>query len=205
MIKCIISDLGNVLVHNHEMRICKKLAKYSKLSPEEIFKEYFGGSKLHYHTTLSLGTISVKDFYKHSIKKAKAKKLSQKPFVKIYEAIFTPNKPCQKLMKQLLKKNYALVLLSNTNTIQHNYIRKKFPIMKSFKHQVVSYKLHSKKPGLKIYREAVKKSGCKPEECIYIDDIKKYADAAKKIGIHGLHYTTTAKLKKDLKRLGVKL
>lgn len=204
MIKCVISDLGNVIVHNHEMWICKRLARYSQLTPEEIFREYFGGNKLNYHDAFTLGGIGVRDFYKYSVKKAKAKKLPQKQFVRIYEAIFTPNKPYQKLLRQLLKKNYTLVLLSNTNAIQHNYVRKKFPILKIFKHKALSYTLHSKKPGLKIYREAVKKSGYKPEECIYIDDIKSYADAAKKLGIHSLHYTTTASLKKSLKSLGVK-
>lgn len=204
MIKCVISDLGNVIFRNHETWICKKLARYSRLTPKEIFKEYFGGDRLHYHNKLNLGKISVKGFYNYSIKRVKAKNLSRRQFVKIYEAMFTPNKPYQELLRRLLKKSYVLVLLSNTNAIHHRYVRKRFPIMKIFNHEVVSYRLHSKKPGLKIYREAVKKSGCKPEECVYIDDIKEYADAAKRIGIRGIHYTTAARLKKSLRRLGVK-
>ena len=44
--------------------------------------------------------------------------------------------------------------------------------------------------------------GLKPEECIYIDDIKEYSDAASTIGIRGIHYTDHESLLTSLTGLG---
>ena len=202
MIKCIISDLGNVIVKNHPMWMCKGLAKYSCLTARQIYERYIGSED--FHKTFSLGNTSNKEFYKNSLKKTKAKNLPQKRFERIYAGIFTNNISYQKLLRKL-KRNYKLILLSNTNTIHFNYKLKRLPVLNLFDSFVLSYRISSVKPSLKIYKAALKESGFKAKECVYIDDIKAYADAAKKIGVHGLHYTTTAKLKKDIRRLGVKL
>ena len=43
----------------------------------------------------------------------------------------------------------------------------------------------------------------KPNECIFIDDMQENVDAAKRLGIAAVRFTTLAKLKKDLARLGI--
>ena len=65
--------------------------------------------------------------------------------------------------------------------------------------------LHRSEEALNCYQQALKLTKARPNECIYIDDIKEYALAAKKVGIKGIHYTSTKKLIKDLKKLGVKI
>ena len=47
-----------------------------------------------------------------------------------------------------------------------------------------SYELGVLKPDLLMYRDALEKSGLKPEECIFIDDQVKNLEAAKSLGIH---------------------
>jgi len=55
--------------------------------------------------------------------------------------------------------------------------------------------------GAKIYEKAIKLSKAKPQECIYIDDIKEYVDVAQNIGINAIHYKSDNYLKNKLKKL----
>ena len=59
------------------------------------------------------------------------------------------------------------------------------------------------KPGEKIFKDVLAKLGLKPEECVYIDDIKKYVEAAKKLGINDICYIDEENLILELKKLKV--
>ncbi|MBU0535753.1 MAG: HAD-IA family hydrolase, partial [Nanoarchaeota archaeon] len=56
-----------------------------------------------------------------------------------------------------------------------------------------------------IYLLVLKKIGLKPEECIFIDDRKKYTDAAEKVGINGIQFRDAEQLKKELAGLSIRL
>ena len=43
----------------------------------------------------------------------------------------------------------------------------------------------------------------KPEECAFIDDQKENVTAAKKLGMHGIHYRNFTQFKKELSILGI--
>ena len=200
MIKCIIFDLGDVLVHNNPIHACKRLAKHCPLTPNEV--AWFAPP--YVHKLLDTGKINNRDLYRLAVKNLGLKKIPQKRFETIFADIFTNNKPVQEIARKL-SRNYRLLLLSNTNAIHFNHIKKKFPILRIFKHHIVSYKVCYTKPEKQIYRIALKKSRCKPEECIFIDNTKMNTTAATKLGMAGIHYTTNRKLKADLKKLGVKV
>jgi len=62
-----------------------------------------------------------------------------------------------------------------------------------------------KKPHKKIYVYTLKKLGAKPHECIFIDNLKRNTDSAKKLGIKTIHFRNSKQLRKDLTRLSVKI
>tara|TARA_Y100000310_G_scaffold210977_1_gene211679 strand:+ start:10171 stop:10719 length:549 start_codon:yes stop_codon:yes gene_type:complete len=181
------------------MRACKRLAKHCPLTPDEV--AWFAPKRMH--KLMDTGKISKKKLYQQAVKNLGLKNITQKRFEEIYANIFTSNKPVQDLVKKL-SKNYKLLLLSNTDDIHFTHVKKKFPILKLFKHLIVSYEVGYVKPSKQIYEEALKKSGFAAKECVFIDDHKENVPGAKKLGIKGLHYTTAAKLKKDLKSYGAK-
>ncbi|MBI5392693.1 HAD-IA family hydrolase [Candidatus Woesearchaeota archaeon] len=61
------------------------------------------------------------------------------------------------------------------------------------------------KPQPEIYKIALQKINCKPEETVFIDDMQKYVDGANAVGIHGILFQDAEQLKDDLKKLGVKV
>ena len=72
--------------------------------------------------------------------------------------------------------------------------------MKYFDMFFASYKLKVSKPDPKIFRIALNKTNTIPAESIYIDDLKKNVDAAKLLGINGIHYTNIKKFYKEIKK-----
>ena len=108
------------------------------------------------------------------------------------------------LLKKL-KKNYNLVLLSNTDEMHFTYIKDNYPILDIFDGIILSYKVGYKKPSPLIYLHALKKTGRFPSHILYIDDIKGYVRAAKLFGIKSIQYKNFKKLKIDLKQNNIKI
>ena len=200
MIKCIIFDLGDVLVHNNPRKACERISNHCPLNPDEV--GWFAPE--HVHKLMDTGKITKRDLYRQAVKNLGLKGISQKKFESIYADIFTNNKPVQSLALKL-SKNYKLVLLSNTDPIHFEHIKNSFPILSAFSRHVVSYKVGFVKPSRQIYLAALKTSGCKASECVFVDDKMINVLGARKLGINAMRYKTPAKLKSDLKKLGVKV
>ncbi|MFA4872371.1 MAG: HAD family phosphatase [Patescibacteria group bacterium] len=102
-----------------------------------------------------------------------------------------------------LKRHYTTGLLSNhiedwlEETIANHHLEKYFDAI------VTSYGTRAAKPSKAIYRALLRKMRKKPEECIFIDDQKENVIAAKKLGIHGIHYRNFNQFKKELAAYGI--
>lgn len=116
--------------------------------------------------------------------------------------IFLPITSTFELIKRL-KNGYKLALLSNTNEWDFNFGIKPIEIFGLFDAVSLSFQIKAMKPSEKIFDDCLRKLNLKPNECIYIDDIKKYSDKATEIGMFGIHYTTHSGLLKSLKSLNV--
>lgn len=91
---------------------------------------------------------------------------------------------------QQLKRdnNYNLILLSNTNELHIDYIKKYVPFYNEFKSCFnpfyLSHEISYRKPNANIYQFVLNTNNLKAEECIFIDDTKENTDAAEQLGIH---------------------
>ena len=199
MIKCIIFDLGNVIVKNNPLKACRKLSKNCPTDSDEV--GWFAPKKMR--RLIDTGKAGSRELYRIAGRKLGIT-ITQKSFERIITDIFTPNKPVQQIARKLSVK-YKLLLLSNSNSLHYNHEKKNLPVLKLFSHHIVSYKVRSMKPSRKIYAEAVRKSGCSAGECVLIDDRQENAAGARKAGLKAIQYTKPAKLRQSLKNLGVKI
>jgi putative hydrolase of the HAD superfamily len=78
-----------------------------------------------------------------------------------------------------LKKRYKLAVINNGNSLADKYWRKKFNFS-IFDEFIVSAKIGIKKPDPRIYLLACKKLKVKPENCLFLDDLRENIIAAKK-------------------------
>jgi len=181
MIKGIIFDFGNVIRTFDRMKFIRKLARSSTYNEEELFRRIFLESSLlvDYET----GSLSSIDFYER-VKEVSEHEMGIEEFRDAFVDIFTPIHETGDLIRKL-KGNYKLALLSNTNEWHHEHGIKEVEVYPLFDAVTVSYKVGAKKPDERIYLDCLGKLGLRPEECIYIDDIKEYADKASELGMKG--------------------
>lgn len=199
MYKAIIFDAGGVL-HTSELKFMYDDMKKTLKLTNAVFKRAY---KKHL-PLLNTGKIDEKEYWKRFIKISKTKQPLPKTslFARQYIKRFKLNKKVLLLIKQLKLKGYKLAILSDTITTHKEYNDKQ-GIYDDFEVKVFSNEVGLKKPDSRIYTLALKRLQVKPSETIFIDDILDYVEAANKLGITGLLFTTVEKLKKDLKRLNV--
>ena len=103
-----------------------------------------------------------------------------------------------------IKKYYPLYLISNTNALHFTHIKKEFKILRHFKQKFPSHEVKARKPDTKIYRRVLKKIGYRPEETIFIDDMKSFIRGAQKVGMNTIRFRNREQLIKDLRKHGIR-
>jgi putative hydrolase of the HAD superfamily len=202
MIKAIIFDFGNVICRFTNEIYIKKIADLTGKTVEDIKNLVFKNSNILIR--FETGILSGQEFFEE-ISNLYGLKVSYEELKKIYsEDKFTPVEGMEKLIEEL-KGKYKIGLLSNTSSWDYDYILKDTPIVKTFNTITTSFGVKAMKPNPKIFEDALNKLKLRPEECIYTDDILEYVEAAKKIGMKAVQFTTIEKFESDLKELGVEI
>ena len=142
------------------------------------------------------GKISPETFYSR-ITKEFGLSLPFESFVRIWAEIFTENREVTRMIEEL-SGHFRLFLISNTDPIHFKYILKTFPVLRLFESWVLSYEVGVCKPDERIYHTALSQAGVGADRSVYIDDVEEYIQAAEKLGIRGIHFTSEESLKKDL-------
>lgn len=201
-IKAVMFDLGGVLIPYNHMIAARKMSKTINVPAKEIF-HIINSNKGNFTSTYELGAPR-KKYWGIMEKQLKLKrKIPYKKFDNIWNTIFHPNKKTISFIKKL-KKNYKVALISNIGSLHKNHLEKKYKLNKLFSVRIYSYRIGSRKPKQKIFKEALKRLNIKPKESVFIDDRKENVRGAMKIGIHGILFRNNKQLFSDLKKLGVK-
>lgn len=193
MIKAIIFDLGNVVVHVDKTEQYRKFsANCNKTAP--YIKGYFEKSRVR--KSFERGELTPIQFYT-AIGKELNLRMSFNNFNRVWCGIFTLNKDVEKLIKKL-KKSFRLILLSNTDILHYRYIKNKYKIINTFDDYVLSYQAGHRKPNPLIFLTALKRAKTLPFNCIYVDDIPEFTFIARLMGIKAFKYVNFGRLIKEL-------
>lgn len=109
------------------------------------------------------------------------------------------------LLNFILEKRdqYKTAMLSNVSAVIWNYYTPE-QMEKYFDKVVLSYQEAIAKPDPRIYQLVCERLGVEPSECVFADDNEVNVDAANKIGMHGIVFTSNgdyfAKLEEILDR-----
>ena len=191
----IVFDLGNVLIpFDYNILI----EKFNGIEPGlgNKFIEYYR-SNYSIHRDFERGFISEKEFISKMLKVID-NRIDANTFCKYYADIFRVNEEVASLLP-ILKNNYKLFLLSNTDSIHQKYGWQQYDFLKHFDELILSHKIGAVKPEEKIYHAVEKSSGLPAEEHIFIDDVKEYVNAAKKLDWDGIHFINYNSLVEELK------
>ncbi len=122
----------------------------------------------------------------------------------IVETLFgTPEQKNIKLLSYIksLKPRYKIAILSNvaTNWITEELLTETEQLL--FDDIVQSFQLGITKPDPKIFHIAAKRLGLKTSECLLIDDIERYCEAARREGMQTIVYDNFGQMKTELETL----
>jgi glucose-1-phosphatase len=197
--KTIVFDLGNVLLPFDYAPFIKKLEDIKPGLGNKVIATY--KENYHIHRTFESGLLNETEFLEIMMNWTDGA-ISEEIFCQIFSAIFTENRELTSYLP-ILKKNYQLVLLSNTNSIHKRYGWEKYEFLKYFDKLCLSHEIGAVKPDIKIYKAVESFTRHLPQEHIFIDDIQEYADGAKKAGWDAIRFTDNITLLSEFKLRGI--
>ncbi|NQT63478.1 MAG: HAD family phosphatase [Candidatus Marinimicrobia bacterium] len=193
-IKAIFFDIGGVLVKVDSSESVQKLSRELEVSPEKIRR----GMTRDLLNEYEKGHLSSNQFYEQLLINYGSKKTMDMETFKGYwlDVLF----PCTESVTFLKRatKDFPVWLLSNTNDFHYDLLMQDFPFMKWVEGGTYSFMVGCMKPDPPIYEVAIKKSGFRPEEILFIDDLEANVQAAQDQGINIIHYVDFSSFGKEL-------
>lgn len=199
MIKSLIFDLGNVIVPFDFKRAYAKLGPICSCPVTEISARIRSTDLVERFET---GRLGAKPFVEEFSKLLELK-TNYDDFCDLWTSVFFQETLLAEAFLAGLRDRFRLLVLSNTNPIHFGMLKAKYPLFRHFHDFVLSYEVGALKPDSKIYREAIVRAGCRPEECFFTDDIVANVEAARKHGMDAVQFLSAAQLEEELRARGV--
>jgi len=204
-IKCIIIDLGDVLIELDFSIFLNEVISPSPLNKPKtpIMLEFFRQSDTYHQ-----GKITDEEFYKQACEILGACSLDQKEFYTSFNSILSDiNLDMVELIRNIKSSNnVTLICMSNINSSHWKYLKKqKWDIWELFDEFILSHEIHITKPDPRVFQLALEKVGSKPEEVLFIDDGLNNVRAAQEIGINAIKFVGLDNLVEELQKYNIKL
>ena len=191
MIKAVVFDLGMV-VFDWQI-IYREFAKEIDVPFDELMRVFFSLTE-----KASTGKQSLEEFLQEFTKAVghpdKWQDLRKKEVVG-----FVLIEPTIELLKEL-EGRFRLAALTNAEPGIIDEIEEKFKIKKYFELVVDSSVEGIMKPDKRIYEITAERLGVKPEECLFIDDLKENVEGARKVGFKAIQFGDPVEGVKEIKK-----
>ncbi len=181
MIKNIIFDFGNVFLNldlEGAMQNALNLFKLKEL-PEDLTA---------INSLYEQGLISTDEFIEFYIENFQ--NLTKEEIISNWNFMLK-DFPLHRLefLKELKKSSkYKLILLSNTNELHINWVKKNVSYYEDFKNCFdafyLSHEIQLKKPNPNIFEFVLNENNIYSQECLFIDDNSDNISTAEKLGFH---------------------
>jgi putative hydrolase of the HAD superfamily len=188
--KTLIFDLGNVIIDVDFQKTIDFLKKYEPVETDGI-PFYHSFLKNGFLELLETGHLSM-DNYFDQIRRILKKKINEQEIHSAWNAMLLGiPKPRIDLLK-LLRIDYKLILLTNTNQLHvemiNDYLYAQFKMQNFrsiFDKTYYSYLMGLRKPDAAIYKLVIQENNLNPSETLFIDDLPINIEEANKLGIQG--------------------
>lgn len=106
-------------------------------------------------------------------------------------------------LQELKAKGLKVWYLSNFSRKAERDCKESLAFLPYMDGGILSYKEQLIKPDAAIYELLLERYGLVAEECVFLDDTLPNVEAAKALGIHGIHFTTKDQAERELREFGV--
>ena len=186
-IKHIIFDLGGVILNIKYENVIQNFKRIGIKDPSSFYNQRH---QKKVFDLLETGKIESPVFIKEISRHCKS---SDKEIIKAWNSIILdlPEKRVKRLKE--LSKTYSLYLLSNTNEIHIDHIKKRLGMRKyldlynTFDRVYYSHKIGLRKPNIEAFELVLNENKLNAKETLFIDDSSQHTISAKKLGINTYH------------------
>jgi len=195
-LRAVVFDYGMVLSGPPHAEAHKELQRITGLSHEELERLYWV-DRLAYDR----GDLTGLRFWQKLVSDA-GLNLSDEEInqLNFWDArMWTTTNPETLAWHNQLKENgFKTGILSNMGDSVLENIQQHFSWISDFDVLIWSFQHSMIKPDPKIYHLLLARLGTAPDETVFLDDKLENIEAARRLGIHGLHFSTVAQLRQDL-------
>lgn len=202
MIKNILFDMGNVLIH-FDRKVFLDRLDVTEEEKQLLLREVFLSVEW---VQMDRGTLAEPE-----AETLMCRRLPEHlhnavhSLVSLWDQPMMPVAGMEALLEELKQKGYRIYLLSNASIRQHEYWPKN-PGWQFFDGKVISADEKVMKPHPDYYRIALERFSLKPEECFFIDDVPANIEGALYCGIPGtVFHKDVPLLRSQLRDAGITL
>ncbi len=194
-----VFDLGKVLVDFDWMIVADRLARRSGKTLADFQPLIADPSLLLDYES---GRYSSLEFY-DKVRDLLGYSGSFEDFHGDFGDMFTEIPEMVEVSRRIRQSGIPTWILSNTNEIAIETIRRQFPFFADFDGYVYSYEVQSMKPDSAIYRALEDQTGVSGSAVIFIDDNAANIEGARQLGWTAMHHTDHENTVRFLKESGV--
>ncbi len=200
-LRSIIFDVGRVLVRVDLARAMLGLAGKTALSPAELWSII---EKDPHWSDWQEGRIQPRDWCLR-LNSRLGGQVSFEKFCELWNAALDPEPVFKDGFFERLGQKHRLALVSNTDPVHVAHMEANYAFFRYFPGRIYSCRVGTSKPNPLIYRAALKATGVKADQALFIDDVPAFVEGARRLGMEGLVFETPEKLRVDLQGLGIDL
>ncbi len=196
MIRAVIFDLGGVIVRFTNDPYYSHLAEISNKG-HEFVKAAIEKKEL---PLLESGRVNL-EYFEANVARRLGIRNNEVDWFQFYKRTVKLNHDMLELV-DILHKDYITAFLTNIDKSRYFYTTRILE-MDLFDYRFQSCYIGERKPGLGIFRHALKKIGVLPEQAVFIDDRLENVQGAARAGINAVHFKNRRLLDVKLANMGL--
>ena len=125
------------------------------------------------------------------------------PFVRAYHERWIEMVPgaidgTVEILHEVRERGHPVYAITNFNAETLAVAAEVYPFLNGFDGVIVSSEIRLIKPDPAIFRAFFETYDRQPHDCAFIDDRAVNVEAARDVGMHGIHFTSPGQLRRDL-------
>ena len=188
-VRNIIFDLGGVIIGLDTSRTLMRLAELLDIRYDEMSRIFYQDVRFKEYETGNLTDQQFRDF----IRTLGSVPIPDAAIDEAWNAMILDIPREQMDLLRMLRSDYSIYLLSNTNAIHLNHVKTKLPVDDAsffnevFNKTYYSHLIGMRKPDHEIYEYVLKDQNMPGEETLFFDDNTDNISGAQAVGIHTFH------------------
>lgn len=197
-IGAVFFDIGNVLLRFDPHKMAAKIAWRLRANPLQIAKFVWQGGFVEDVERGKIGPRQLYEIFRDKL----GFDGTQAQFANLWCDHFTLDRTNAALLRRVAKTR-KVYLLSNTNELHYEFIRKNYAFPGDVHGAVLSHELGLRKPERAIYEKAAELAGLPAPRCLFIDDLEPNVAGARKAGFQAIHHAKGHDLRAAFETLGL--